>query len=1028
MPSHDTPDRGGSTSSGPANSSGAADADARPQLSRRLFIGAGAAAGTAAALQPAVGLPGAAAAPADSRLAAGLADPARAVQAKFRWWWPHGMVEPAEIRREIDQIADAGFGGVEIADVHHSVDEPLDPENTGWGTERWRDALEAALSRAERRGVVVDITIGPAWPAAVPTVTPQDAAAMRELAHGVRFLAAGEEISGALPEPATAPADGVTERSLFAVQAVRLADGADPQDSPCSLVADSLVDLTSEAYGEELSWTAPGEGGATWALIAYWERGSGQRPEAGPHTEPVSYVVDHFSAAGTRAVTDFWDEHILTPRIRALLEGPAGGALFEDSIEMETDATLWTPGLPAEFEEHTGYDPLPYLPVLVRADEDKVFSFGSPTDRRATDDFNDVLSQLYIDHHLKPLKKWAHRLGLRYRIQPYGLETDAMAKAAVVDIPEGESLGFNNLDDFRSLAGGRDLGGNTVLSSEAGAVYGGSYSTTWRETARTVSREYTAGVNQAVLHGFSYADAPGARWPGFAAFTPYDGGVGYSESWGPRLPTWQHAADVAGFLARSQHGLQWGTSTADVAFLRQKGYAGSGFGAAYFSKEGVRIGWTHQFVSPRLLEITDPDVEDGVLAPDGPAYNLLVFEGDAFSGRVPTLPLETARRLLRYAKRGLRIVVVSDWSSPQQPGVDQDGAAELAETVQALLGQPTVHRVAAREDIAEGIAALGAAPGVRYAQDSPLLHARRRSRHLDLYHLANGSDDTAVDHDVTFSTGIRHAYPFAIDLWTGGITPLPLHRAEDGGIRLRVRLAPGAATAVAIARPQWAKGAGKGGGKGGHGIAPGQLRKLRFDSTDADSVHIAGGTAKVRAASPGSYTTTGADGRTVTTAIDSVGDKRELTRWRLEVEDWRPGGSATETEVRTHELDLDGLAPWTELDGLADVSGIGRYTATVELGKGWTGGHGAYLDLGRVTDLFRVSVNGKDLPPADQLDPVVDLGDRLHSGTNTIEVEVSTTLINRMRAFRPDVYGDAARQECGLLGPVRLLPYGQADL
>ncbi|MBV2362278.1 glycosyl hydrolase [Streptomonospora nanhaiensis] len=1018
MPPSDTP--ADSSSAAP----GAEDGRRRFPFSRRSFIAAGAAVGATAALQPAVGAPPAAAASAEGRLAAGLPDPAGGVRAKFRWWWPHGMVDLAEIRREIDQIADAGFGGVEIADVHHSVSEPLDPENTGWGTKPWRDAVEAALSRAERRGIKVDLTIGPAWPAAVPSITPQDPAAMHELAHGVRFLQAGEEFSGPLPEPAVEAAEGVTERTLFAIQALRLADGAAPEDSPITLKPDTLADLTSSVDGEELSWTAPAEGGGTWALIAYWQRGTGQRPERGPHTEPVSYVVDHFSAAGTRAVTDFWDEHILTDRVRKLLKGPAGGAIFEDSIEMETDATLWTRDLPAAFEAHTGYNPLPYLPVLVRAHEDKVFSFDSTTDRRALDDFNDVLTQLYVDHHITPIKKWAHRLGLRYRIQPYGLQTDAVAKAALVDIPEGESLGFKNLDDFRSLAGGRDLGGNTVLSSEAGAVYGGSYSTTWRQTVRTISREYAAGVNQAVLHGFSYADAPGAQWPGFAAFTPYSGGVGYSESWGPRHPTWQHVADVSGFFARCQHALQWGTSTVDVAFLRQKGYAGSGFGAAYFSSTGVREGWSHQFVSPRLLEITDPQVKDGVLAPDGPAYRLLVFEGDAFNGRVATLPLETARRLLRYAKNGLKILVVGDWSAPQQPGVDQGEAGELAETVRALLDQPTVHRVGTREEIAAGIAALGAAPSVRYAKASPLLHARRRSRNLDLYYLTNGSNDAAVDHDVTFATDTAQAYPFSVNLWTGEVAPLPVHRVVDGGVRVRVRLAPGASTAVAVARPQWARDAA------GRNATPppGELKKLRFEGTDADAVRVDERGARVRAGAAGTYRTVYAGGRTVSTEIRSVGEPRELTRWRLEVEDWRPGSSATETEVRTHTLDLDGLAPWTELDGLADVSGIGRYTAEFDLGKGWTGGYGAYLDLGAVTDVFRVTVNGKDLPPCDQLDTVVDLGDRLRRGKNTIEVEVSTTLINRMRVFRPDVYGSVRRQQYGLMGPVWLRPYGEAEL
>lgn len=62
----------------------------------------------------------------------------------------------------------------------------------------------------------------------------------------------------------------------------------------------------------------------------------------------------------------------------------------------------------------------------------------------------------------------------------------------------------------------------------------------------------------------------------------------------------------------------------------------------------------------------------------------------------------------------------------------------------------------------------------------------------------------------------------------------------------------------------------------------------------------------------------------------------------------------------------------------------------------------------------------------DQINPVVDVGPWLKRGDNTIEVEVATTLANRLRVSDPDVYGGLARQQYGLTGPVRLVPYGQA--
>lgn len=175
------------------------------------------------------------------------------------------------------------------------------------------------------------------------------------------------------------------------------------------------------------------------------------------------------------------------------------------------------------------------------------------------------------------------------RAQPYGLQTDAVATAAILDIAEGESLGFKNLDDYRCLAGGRDMAGHTVLSCEAGAYNGSAYSTTWDRVLRTMGGAYAAGVNQTVMHGFSYASAPEAEWPGFAAFSPYNGTPGYGESWGPRQPTWRHAEDIAGYLGRVHAVLQSGTARADVAVFRQTGYTATGIGASWFTSTGVPL-------------------------------------------------------------------------------------------------------------------------------------------------------------------------------------------------------------------------------------------------------------------------------------------------------------------------------------------------------------------------------------------------------------------------------------------------------
>jgi hypothetical protein len=43
-------------------------------------------------------------------------------------------------------------------------------------------------------------------------------------------------------------------------------------------------------------------------------------------------------------------------------------------------------------------------------------------------------------------------------------------------------------------------------------------------------------------------------------------------------------------------------------------------------------------------------------------------------------------------------------------------------------------------------------------------------------------------------------------------------------------------------------------------------------------------------------------------------------------------------------------------------------------------------------------------------------------------VEVASTLNNRLRVTNPAVFGGSARQAYGLVGPVRIVPYGQVAL
>ena len=131
-----------------------------PSRRRVLQISAAASLGLLAAP---VLLPGPASAVGSHRSFEGrFATPPASAGARFRWWWPNGHVDPAEIAKEVKQVANAGFGGLEVADVHHSIKTGLDPAGHGWATGPWIAGLDSALTQAAREGITIDVTAGPA--------------------------------------------------------------------------------------------------------------------------------------------------------------------------------------------------------------------------------------------------------------------------------------------------------------------------------------------------------------------------------------------------------------------------------------------------------------------------------------------------------------------------------------------------------------------------------------------------------------------------------------------------------------------------------------------------------------------------------------------------------------------------------------------------------------------------------------------------------------------------------------------------
>ncbi|MGI5227568.1 glycosyl hydrolase [Actinoallomurus sp. CA-142502] len=944
-----------------------------------------------------------------------FADPPASVRPKYRWWQPLAYTEDGELADELDQIKKAGGGGAEVAPFNvEGTGNNTNPflEKYGWGTPLWASKTRTMLAAAKKEGLSLDFTIGPRWPATVPSVTDvNDPAAQQQIVFSHEFDRGGTSRSGPLPANLNVAPPAGAKKTLIAALLAKCSDAgcADSSSAPRMLDRAGVTDVTSKVDAQgDLSIDLPGDANSTYALIAFYQAPTGQSL-SGYTATGTNYALDTFGKAGAEATTDFYDEHILTPDVRKLLTQMGSSDLFEDSLELGS-TQKWTPGMVAQWQKLRGYSPIDVLPALADAGDQGItdrpfFDFADGLGARVRTDYRQTLSDLYIANRLDVLRQWAHKHHMSTRIQPYGVPVDISDAASHIDVPEGESLAFgqstgaySNVQDYRVVATGAHLSGEPVVSDEccafSGAVWGSTAGAgSDASNLQAVYRGFAGGVNQVVWHGFPYLtrgpQGAGAQevWPGMT----YGGNTSYSEAWGAKGgPNWADYRSINDNLARMQLVLRQGDPRFDLAVYWQDfgmngtGTTGSGANKQIQSSSALAsAGYTYEYLSPAQLRRKDASYDKGALFGDGSAYHAVLLNDQT------TMPLDVAQKLLELARRGLPVIIAGDLPSTV-PGAGDAAARDtkLKSVMAQLAGQRSVVRVASEQDAPAALKRLNVTPAATPGSDSgAILDVRRQAGPTDYYYLYNQTN-TATAQTLTL-TG--DGVPYKLDTWTGQITPITNYTSGHGTVTVPIQLNGNDAEVIAV--------------------TPRHDATFRGAPARPDTASASSGTPKPAA----------------------LGD------WSLSVDAWGPGksdlpGDTAHTELGpvTLKAGSDGKLPaWSAITpangysaDLKDVSGRGTYTAHVTLGDEWTGVSGANLDLGTPVDTVTVNVNGHDLPPLDQADlRHVEVGRYLHAGDNTITVRVASTLLNAVRVAPGTGASSRTPMDYGLFGPVTLTPY-----
>ena len=131
-----------------------------------------------------------------------------------RLWFPDagaGEDDNDSIEKQILELADKGFGGVEVAMLMSFGVRYTNEESRvyGWGTENWTRLLKKVLKAAAKvpGGFQVDMTVTGHWPPTLNTIDPNDDAASKEMSFSVTPITAEDIAAGTirleLPEQKT---------------------------------------------------------------------------------------------------------------------------------------------------------------------------------------------------------------------------------------------------------------------------------------------------------------------------------------------------------------------------------------------------------------------------------------------------------------------------------------------------------------------------------------------------------------------------------------------------------------------------------------------------------------------------------------------------------------------------------------------------------------------------------------------------------------------------------------------------------
>ena len=923
-------------------------------------------------------------------LEAGFKNPPASARPGVYWYFMDGNFSKDAVTKDLEAMKQAGIGHVLFLEVNQSIPRG----KVDFFSEEWQDLFAFTMHECERLEIGVALGIGPGWTGSGgPWVKGKES--MQHLVYSSVEVSGAGQRTVTLPKPAPkAPFFGmvdevrqqwedyyqdvavlafpagatlidtayitddgsylktteIEERALYyrkpySSMKFGVKEYLSTYESYAARTGDvavdraSIIDLTEQLQPDgSLTWDVPK---GKWTVMRFGSRNNGSVTRPAP-VPGLGFEADKFDTTALNSHLEQFTEKLFR-RSGFKKANTRGGLqmLHMDSWEMVSQN--WTPRFREEFTRRRGYDPQPFYPVYAG-----VIVQNRETSERFLWDLRQTVQDLILEYHIGHVKRYAERYGMVLSIEPYDMTPASdLELAAVADVPMCEfwspNAGFNTAFSSGEGASAAHIKGQQLVPAESFTSIGEA----WRQHPASMKNEgewaWASGINRYMYHTFAHQALPDSLRPGMTM------GV-CGVHWDRNQTWWYLSRAYHDYVTCCQFLLQRGRTVADVLYLAPEG-APHVFRAPESALEGGnpimpdRRGYNFDACPPSLL-YTATVKDNRVIFPGGASYRLLALP--YFETMTPAL----LKKITELVNEGATVVGLPPKKSPSLSGYPECDV-EVQTLAQKLWGEVNPPATLAVRPSGKGKIIRG---------EELKTNADRLYPHYDI--TAKILSDS-VPPDFVSSTGdIRYTHRTCKDVDIYFVSNRT-DKAVDAVCKFR----------ITGKQPElW------------HPVT-GQIRALPEYTVEKDITSVP----LKFDVYEGYFIVFRNEARKPSTSVNFPATKQLPPLEAPWTVSFDPKWGGPESTV------FDKLIDWTAHpdNGIKYYSGTAFYRQSFDMPE-YEKGSALYLDLGKVKNIARVRLNGKDLGTVWTAPWRVDITGAVKSKNNKLEIEVVNLWPNRL--------------------------------